>query len=162
MHLDRLENHVWFKTFQWYYNLRAHYRLEYTWTGVLSKNRLYWRCIVCICFLVFLPERGIVNNDLEKVSATAPTSLKRFSIIWGRAWKKSIFRSRFTPKYKSNILIWFLLVFSHQNIYIIKKNCIMIMIIWRTCVTNCQLCVSSCIIIFNTQLNGSKLGFNLT
>ncbi len=158
MHLDRLENHVWFKTFQWYYNLRAHYRLEYVWTGVLSKNRLYWRCIVCICFLVFLPERGIVNNDLEKVSATAPTSLKRFSIIWGRAWKKSIFRSRFTPKSKSNILIWFLLVFSHQNIFYNKKK---LHYDNDNLETNCQLCVSSCIIIFNTQLNGFKLGFNL-
>lgn len=106
-------------------------------------NRLYCSCIVCICFLVFLPERGTGNNDLEKVSATAPMSLKRLSIIWGRAWKERI------------LILNSFLVFPSKTFIRITFDCIMIMVM-------SPLHVLSCIIIFNTHLNGPKLGFEVS
>jgi len=48
--------------------------------------------VLCAYILVFLPERGIGNKDLQMVSITALKGLKRWSIICGRAWKESTSR----------------------------------------------------------------------
>lgn len=90
---------VWLKNLQWYYDTRMHtLDQECAWNGVTMLG------VLCA---YTLPERGIGNKDLQMVSVTALKSLKRWSIICGRAWKEHIqvtFHSKIKRKYLSVLL----------------------------------------------------------